>query len=270
MLIDPCGVALRESIAGLVRSQAAIPVVATGHPPLARRTRYRHQRRACHLRQQPVAHFRKARNGAGLVRQQIPFVDSEDDGAALARHQVGDGQVLLLERRQGVDHHDDAVGEADGRKRGGDTHLLQRLARHARFLAQAGGIVQQHFAVFYPPGRGDGVAGQARFRPGEGAFLTQKLVEEAGLADIGPSHQRQAQRLVAIVVILFFHRRVFVLVGRRFGARDMLLQRLGQFAHAQPMFGGQADRLAKAQAIDIVQWLGSPFAFVGQQDHRLA
>ena len=71
----------------------------------------------------------------------------------------------------GVDHHDHAIGEADGVQGRGHRHFLQRLARHPRLLAQARGVVQQHFAVLGLPGRGDGIARQAGFRPGRWSAL---------------------------------------------------------------------------------------------------
>ena len=141
--------------------------------------------------------------------------------------------------------------------------------------------MQQHVAFPCFPGRGDGVAGQARFRPGQGTFLAQQLVEQAGFADIGPSHQGQAQRPVQIIdhhiffglVVFgefFFFVCVFLIFVFRVARRGKSLQGGDNVFHPQIVFGGNRDRLAKAQAIGLGRRFYPAFAFVGGQDHRLA
>ena len=55
--------------------------------------------------------------------------------------EVGDLQVLLLERRRRVEHEDDDLGEADGAERIGDRELLE-LALDPRLAPQPGGVEQ--------------------------------------------------------------------------------------------------------------------------------
>ena len=125
----------------------------------------------------------------------------------------------------------------------------------------------------------------SRVRPASGpvmrAVLAQKLVEQAGFADIGPSHQRQPQGLGRVVerfvfsffdlvAVEFLFAVFFVFFRVRLVARRQRFQRFGQRFHAQRMFGGNLHRLAKAQGIDLGRRLQPAFAFVGGHDHRLA
>ena len=128
-------------------------------------------------------------------RSKSPFVEGKDDGAALARDEIGDGEVLFLERLGRIHHHDHAIGEADRGERALHRHFLQRLARAARLFAQARRIVQQNRAPARFPRHRDGVTREARLRAGERTFLPEQKIEQDRLADIRAADQRQPQRL---------------------------------------------------------------------------
>ncbi len=67
--------------------------------PLAAVRRQRNDRHAFDLRQQTIGILAQPRPNARLSLDQVHFVDADDDCAALPLDQVGDANVLLLERR---------------------------------------------------------------------------------------------------------------------------------------------------------------------------
>ena len=86
----------------------------------------RDDRHALDLRQ-PVVGLGAQLAGRACPPSEVPLVHAEHQRPALALHQVGDAQVLLLERPLGVHQHDHHLGEADRVERVGDRELLQLL-----------------------------------------------------------------------------------------------------------------------------------------------
>ncbi len=156
-------------------------------------------------------------DGAAAILDQIPFVGGEDDGAAFACDQIGDGQILLFERRRRVDHHDDAIGEADGVQRAGDRHLFQHMTGGARAAAQTSRVVKQNGAAVRLPGCGDRIARQSCFRPRQRTFGAEDKVEQARFADIGSADDGQPQRPLGALVFRCLGNR---LVGERLQRLD--------------------------------------------------
>ena len=109
--------------------------------PVAGEARERHHRRAPHLRQQPRRLLLQLLQQALLVGDEVPFVEADDEGAALLLDEVDDRQVLLLERDRGVEQHHHDLGEAHGAQGIGDRELLE-LVLDAGALAQARRVEQ--------------------------------------------------------------------------------------------------------------------------------
>ena len=126
------------------------------------------------------------------------------------------------------------------------------------------------------PGRGDGVAGEAGFRPGEGALLAQQAVEQARLADIGPAHQGQlAAALPAIIEVRLLpasssRRKVLPLRPRPPSRGTSVSQRIRQSSMPSACSAEIASGSPKPRRKGLRRRLDAAFAFVGGQDHRLA
>ena len=71
------------------------------HQPVQALTGFRRHNRdadSLDLRQQPIDRVTQSRKCAWLPFDQIPFVDSNDDGPPFPLDQIGDPDVLLFER----------------------------------------------------------------------------------------------------------------------------------------------------------------------------
>src|SRR5579862_528414 len=154
---------------------------------------------AGNLRQETVALLAKCADRTQLCSDQIPFVDGENNGAAFAYNEIGNGEVLLFEglRRVDQDHH--AFGEADGVQGARDRHLFQRLARYARLFAEARRIVQQNLSAVPIEFCRDRIARDSRLGSRERSFAAEQPVEQRRFADIGASDDGEFQRLCRIV-----------------------------------------------------------------------
>ena len=83
------------------------------------------------LRQQPGAFLAQLGEALVALADQIPFVDGDDERAPLLLDQIGDLQILLLERLLRIErqHHD--LGKADRLQRIADRKLLGLALRRA-------------------------------------------------------------------------------------------------------------------------------------------
>ena len=121
------------------------------------------------------------------------------------------------------------------------------------------------------PVDGDGIAGNPRLGAGQQAIFAQHPVDERGFARIGPPDDGELQRAGRHAVVVFFH-----LVHR-----DQRIARFGFLADDRPegfeevggafaMFGGNAERFAKAQRIGIedAAVAAAPLGLVGDHDDR--
>ena len=107
---------------------------------------HRDDRHALHLRQPVIGLGAQLAGRAGLALDQVPLVHAEHERPALALHQIGDAQVLLLERTLDVHQHDHDFGEADRVERVGDGELFELLL-DARLAPHAGGVEQAELAA---------------------------------------------------------------------------------------------------------------------------
>ncbi len=131
-----------------------------------------------------------------LVFHPIPFVERNDKRTALLLHEIGYLQILLLERRLGIDDQNHHFGKADGAQGIGDRELFKPVVDPG-FLAQSGGVPQLDRLSLKGPVGGDGVPRDARFGTGEHAFLSQERVDERRFAGIGPADDGKPQRTVS-------------------------------------------------------------------------
>ena len=98
-----------------------------------------------------------------LILDQIPFVDADDQRPALAGGEIGDGEILLLERNGRVAQQHDDFGEFDRAQSVGGGELFE-LFDNLGAATQAGRIEQLQ-APFAPDEiDADGIAGDAGFR----------------------------------------------------------------------------------------------------------
>ena len=73
----------------------------------------------------------------------IPFVQRDDQRAALLQHLVGDPQILRLQPERRIEQQHDNLGEIHRMQCIRDGEFLQFIL-HLGLLAQAGGIDQPH------------------------------------------------------------------------------------------------------------------------------
>lgn len=140
-------------------------------------------------------------------------------------------------------------------------------------LAHAGGVDQADLADFLRLGIGpfpihrDQIAGDARFRSGKQAVLTQNPVDQGGLARVWTADDGKLERTAQQRLLVNF-----LLEFRLFGLKriEMRQERFEQVGHAHAVFGRKRDRLAKTKRIGLedAALTGAPFGLVGQQDDR--
>ncbi len=194
------------------------------------------------------------------ILHQIPFGQDEDQGAALALHQVGDLQVLDFQGVGGVHHQQDHLGKGDGADGVLGGKPLEFLL-HLGLAAQACGVHQPHSAIVPGPVHGNGVAGDAGLGPREQAILADQAVHQGGLAGVGAPDNGQTHRLVAQFLFL-------VLAGRRDRGQNGGIE----VGHAFAVLRRKGHRLPKAQAEGVHRaGLALPsLGLVGDQDDGLA
>ena len=233
--------------------------------PLAEPARHRDDRHAFYLRQ-PVVGLAAQLAGFGLALDQVPFVHAEHQRPALALHQIGDAQVLLLERALDVHQHDHDFGETDRVERVGDGELLQLLL-DARLAPHAGGVEQAEFAAVPLERHRDGVARDAGLRPNEQTLLAEQAIDQSGLADIGTTDDGDADRARGDVGFGL----LVLLLGRRGEFRQGRADRVVEIRQTFAVLGRNRNRIAKAELIGLNGVLsGTQLALVGDDDDGLA
>ena len=148
----------------------------------------------------------------GLVLDDVPLVDGDHEALPLLDHVAGHVRVL---RGQAVGGVEDEHGDVGARDRLEGAERRVALGGRARCdlaaLANARGVDQDDLAATPRDRRVDGVAGRAGRVGHDRSRLAQERVEEARLADVGPTDERDRRRLV----VLGGHHRVPA--GRRIG-----------------------------------------------------
>ena len=233
---------------------------------------------AAQMRQQAVGLLAQLFQFGAAILDQIPFVEADDECPALAFDEVGDGQILLLQRDGRIEQDDDDFGEAHGAQRVGCGELFE-LGVDARALPQARRVEQFEAAAFPVRLDGNGVARDASLRSDQQPVLAEYAVEQRRFAGVGAAGHRDAQRLrlvefAAVLVLAQHHRRALVLniVGRRREALGQALQHgLVEVGEALVMLGRERHGVAETERIGVVGALDALAAFglVGDQDDGL-
>jgi hypothetical protein len=114
--------------------------------------------------------------------------------------------------------------------------VLERLP-HLGLAPDPGGVDEHELAAVEGERQVDRVARRARLGRDDDPLRAGEAVEQRGLADVGPPDEREAHRVVA-----------GVLVGRlrREGGHP-----IQEVAGAEPLGGGDGDRLAQSQGIEV-------------------
>ncbi len=245
----------------------------------------RHHRHAAHLRQQFLALLAQLGESAVLVLDEVPFVDRDDHGAALAFDQIGERQILLFEGDRGIEQQHHHFGVLDGAEGIADGELFELLL-DASLTADAGGVDEVDDAAFPLPRHHDRVARDAGFRAGEQPLFADHAIDQRGFAGIGAADDgdvevalgvpAQRRAVLGRAVVL---REVDIDVGqllvdrrRRGLGIDRLADDGVEIGKTQPMLGGERHCLAEAERIGLHQprFRRPALGLVGDEVHFLA
>jgi len=170
----------------------------------------------------------------------IPFVRREDDRAALALDQIGDGEVLLLEGLCRIERHDHAVGEADRVQCALDRHFLERVAA-ARALLRRPAVSCSRIAR---PSAVQGAVIESRVSPASGpvsgAFFAQDQLNRLDLPTFGRPTMARRSGLFARSPL---SSSASVLRERR--------ERFFDLVHPEIVLGRHGECFSKAEAVSV-------------------
>ncbi len=187
----------------------------------------------------------------------VPLVQHDRGGAAGLHRELRDPQVLGGDAVAGVAHdqrHVRALGGALGAQRG---VVLDRV-RDLRLAAHPGGVDEHQLALADQQRHVDRVTRGAGDIGDDHPLLAEEAVDERGLAHIRPADDRKAHRV-----------RVGLVVGGRAQIKQ-LDDPVEQVARAEALGGGDGERLAEAEAMELggERQLGDAVALVRRHDHR--
>ena len=246
---------------------------------LPRKAGQRDDRATLDLRQEARGLFLQHRERGAAVLDQIPLVEADDDRPPLAFAEVDDCQVLLLEGDRRIQQDDHDLGEFH-RTNGICRREFLDLVLDSGALAQAGSVENLDLATAPFPVEADGIASDARFRPGQKAFLIKHGVDKGRFARVRAADDSDADRPGNIVLGAFlilaerrqagFLARVCFRFCLHFGRHvDHGPERVVEFPHAVAVFGGDRHRFAEAKFVGVDDPSGSGLALglVGADDH---
>ncbi len=204
----------------------------------------------------------------------IPLVDRNDHGAALAFCQIGDAQILLLERDRGVQQYHHDLGKLDRAQPVRHRQLFQ-LFLHLGLLAHARRVpdAERHAVPDFV--QRDCVAGDPGLRPGQQPVLAQNAVDQRRFPGVRAAHDGDLKRAFFgkgdFLFLFAFHD---VDIGFRLETAsgellDHRREHVLQIDHALAMFGRKLDRFAQAQSKSVVIacLAGAALGLVGDNDH---
>ena len=178
-----------------------------GHEALhtvARQRGESHDGHTLPLRQQLVHPIRQCPQQLGLVLDEVPFVDGNHHGPALALDKIGDLQVLRLEGNGCVDDQHDKFSHLYLFDGCADGHFLETFL-DARLAPQARRVDEADTPPLPVPLDIDGIARGAGDGACDRALRPDELVEERRLARVGPTRDGNRQGALALglaVVVL--------------------------------------------------------------------
>ncbi len=207
----------------------------------------------------PVLH---GQGREGVLLHQVPLVHHDDHGGAGVVGVAGDDRVLVGDALHRVHQQQGDVGAGHGLLGLEDRELLGALGGLA-LAADAGGVDEAVDAVLHLEHRVHRVPGGAGHGAHEAPLVAKELIDERGLANVRPPHDRKA-KLVAGVVDLGLLR------GAVEG--EMGLDALQQLGHAVPVGGGEDVHLVEPQLVEGAVRGPAPHAvdLVDDEDRGLA
>ena len=133
-------------------------------------------------------------SAACAVVDEVPFVDGDDQGAALLGRPGRRSAGPASRRARGVDHQHHHLGEADGAQRVGDRQLLELLLR-----PWPGGACRRcrqslDRAPRHSQSTAIAVAGDAGLGAGQQPLLADQRVDQRRLAGVGAADDGEPQR----------------------------------------------------------------------------
>ena len=203
-----------------------------------------------------------------VIDRDIPFVDRDDERAALAQHLIGDSQILRFEPQSRVEHQHDDLGEIDRVKTIGDRKFLELVVDLGAF-AHAGRVDQFNRPTLPFPGNVDRIARNPRLRPGDQPVLPQHLVDQRRFSGVGAADNGELERPIEFILEAFGHALGVVALGCAI-VFDMGSQPLKQIGQPLAMFGAEPDRIAEAEFVAVVESAitRATFGLVADKDHR--
>src|SRR5215211_2446300 len=169
---------------------------------------------------------------------QVPLVEHERGRAAGLHRPLGDPQVLRGHAVRGVADDERDVGPLGRPLRAQRRVVLDRLL-HLGAAPDAGRVDQQQRPAVDLDRRVDRVARGAGDVGDDHALAAEEGVDEAGLADVRAADHGEADGLLVLL-------RGVVAVGQQ------LDQAVEQVARAQPLRGGDRQRIAEPEAVEVV------------------
>src|SRR3954470_16264316 len=173
----------------------------------------------------------------GLVhRRDVPLVEHERRRRALLHRELGDAHVLARDAVVGVADDERDVGALDRPLRAQRRVVLDRVL-DLRLAAQAGGVDEDHAAPVDLERQVDRIARRSRHLGDDHALGAEHAVDERRLADVRPPDDREADRVVLLLLVL--------LLGQQ------LDDAVEQVAGAEALRGRDGDRLAEAERVEL-------------------
>ena len=197
----------------------------------------------------------------------IDLVEADDDGATFTLDEIGDPDVLLLERRLRIDEDDHDFGKTDGVEGVGDRELLELLL-DTRTAAQAGGIVDAHS----PPCQSRSTAMASRVMPASGP-VTSRSSPSSRLINVDLPVLGRPTMAMRIGSRGFSRRGLLVGPHQPLGRlRKCCAKRVVKIRQSFPMLRADRHRIAQSErvAFERARFAGAAFALVGDQNRRLA
>ena len=140
-----------------------------------------------------VSLFAQALERTGTLFNEVGLAQPDDQRAPLALDQVGDAQILFLERPFRIHQQDHHLGEANGIERVGNGQLFELLLDPGPAPHPCGIVHAEALAV---PGQfdRDRIAGDAGLRTGQQPLLAEQAVDQRRLPGIGATDHGDADR----------------------------------------------------------------------------
>ncbi len=130
----------------------------------------------------------------GVLFDQVPLIDDDDDALFLLLDVSGDVQILRGEGLGGVDHHEDHIGSVDGAHRPYHAVVLD-AGFHATATANAGSVDERDRSSIPFEMRVERVARGAGNVADDCAFLTEQRIDKPALAHVWTADDRNGRTL---------------------------------------------------------------------------